>query len=476
MGFLSGIVVTPHPPIIIPEIGGGQEREAEKTIEGLKLIATAIKDKHPEVIICITPHGNGFSDGICVLHEDEVHGSLGAFGRPDIKMSKFIDLDFIEEMIDIFVEEDVPSIFLNESYAKEYNIKVELDHGVIVPLYYIDKEYKEYKIVHITVGDLKLLELYKIGSLIKDAIDRSMKKALILISGDLSHCLSKDGPYEYHPMGKVFDDKLVTLIKNMDIEGILDIPGDVYGPAGECGLKPIAMGLGATDGYEVEGRVVSYEGPFGVGYMNAILEIKDEKKTSLLEKLNINKNELYEIKKRSENIYVSLARAAVEEWVHSQHYLDWETYQDLILQGDIVEELEHKRAGAFVSLHNNGQLRGCIGTIGPTKDNIAEEIIYNAIQAASEDTRFYPIRNSELEDLEIKVDVLHEIEDIKGLDELDVKKYGVIVEADGKRGLLLPNLEGIDTVAEQVEIAKQKANINESEKIKLYRFKVTRHQ
>ena len=470
-----GLMITPHPPIIIPEIGGGKETEAKDTIEGIRKIAEVVKEKEPELIVCITPHGNVFQDGVCVLDEGTIYGNLGQFGHKELKMKKEVHQEFIDKLIDEFVEHEIPSIFLNNNSAKEYKAKVELDHGCLVPLYFIDKLYKDYKIVHITVGLLSLLELYLIGKIVRRIIDGGSIRAMILASGDLSHCLKEEGPYEFNPAGAVFDKKLLDAITNGEFKDILNIKPELYEAAAECGLKPIAMGLGALDGYKAITTVYSYEGPYGVGYMNAFIESHDEAIGSLLDIYMMQKFENYEGRKRNESIYVSLARAAVEECVRYSKELDWEMYKGLILRGDIVEELDNQRAGAFVSIHKGDELRGCIGTISSTEENLAREIINNAIQAATEDSRFYPVRKSELADLEFKVDILHEIEPIKGEDQLDVKLYGVIVESKGKRGLLLPNLDGVETVADQISIAKQKAGIKPNEEVKLSRFAVTRY-
>jgi AmmeMemoRadiSam system protein A len=135
-----------------------------------------------------------------------------------------------------------------------------------------------------------------------------------------------------------------------------------------------------------------------------------------------------------------------------------------------------ERAGVFVSLHRDGRLRGCIGTIQATRKNIAEEIVENAISAATRDPRFSPVGPEELETLEISVDVLGDAEKIRSKDELDVKRYGVIVTKGERRGLLLPDLEGVDTPARQVAIARQKAGIRPEERVSLQRFEVVRHR
>jgi len=146
---------------------------------------------------------------------------------------------------------------------------------------------------------------------------------------------------------------------------------------------------------------------------------------------------------------------------------------------NLPKEMLEKRAGVFVSLHkkSDNSLRGCIGTYLPTQENIALEIIHNAISASIEDPRFNPLAMPELEDLDISVDILSDPERIKNTDELDAKKYGIIIKStDGRTGLLLPDIEGVENVDEQISIACQKAGISpSSEKFSIFRFTVTRH-
>ena len=165
--------------------------------------------------------------------------------------------------------------------------------------------------------------------------------------------------------------------------------------------------------------------------------------------------------------YVKLAKKTIDSYVRDKITIK--------LPEDLPKEMTEKRAGAFVSLHKDGELRGCIGTILATTDCVGEEIIQNAISASTCDPRFAPVKDYELPFLDISVDVLSEPEDIESADELDVKKYGVIVSNGFRRGLLLPDLDGVDTVEEQIFIAKRKAGIMPDEKVKLQRFEVIRH-
>lgn len=164
-------------------------------------------------------------------------------------------------------------------------------------------------------------------------------------------------------------------------------------------------------------------------------------------------------------------RLAVQSFTH---YLN--TGKALPMPEGLPEDLTGRQAGAFVTLHKGGRLRGCIGTISPTRKSLAEEIIMNAISAAFRDPRFPPLKASELSEITCSVDVLEEPEAITHMGELDVKEYGVIVSRGHRRGLLLPNLEGVDTVDEQVDIARQKAGIGPSEPFTLERFRVVRHE
>ena len=225
---------------------------------------------------------------------------------------------------------------------------------------------------------------------------------------------------------------------------------------------------GALDGLSVRAERLSHQDVTGVGYGICTFypDGADESRHFLDEKLASISKEL-EAKREGSDDYVKLARRAVEAYV---------ARRETIKPGsELPDEMLTTRAGAFVSIHEHGELRGCIGTIGPTRNCLAEEIIGNAISASTRDPRFSPIRPEELPWLEISVDVLGEPEDIDSEDELDVKRYGVIVTSGRKRGLLLPDLDGVDSPQQQVDIAMQKGGIGRHEKYKLQRFEVIRH-
>uniref|UniRef100_UPI0025FC628A AmmeMemoRadiSam system protein A n=1 Tax=Anaerovibrio sp. TaxID=1872532 RepID=UPI0025FC628A len=228
---------------------------------------------------------------------------------------------------------------------------------------------------------------------------------------------------------------------------------------------------GAFDRMDVQSKLLSCEGPFGVGYAVAQFTPGGQNENrNICEQAVEKQQEAMARRRAQEDEYLKLARKSLESYVRNNKCIE--------VPADLPAEMVNTKAGAFVSIKKDGQLRGCIGTILPVRENLAREIIENAVSAGTGDPRFPRVTEDELESLVYDVDVLSTPEAVDSPKELDVKRYGVIVESeDGhRRGLLLPDLEGVDTVEEQISIASQKGNISPDEKIKLWRFEVTRHE
>ncbi|MBR0102122.1 MAG: AmmeMemoRadiSam system protein A, partial [Selenomonadaceae bacterium] len=277
-----------------------------------------------------------------------------------------------------------------------------------------------------------------------------------------------DGPYGFVEEGPQFDSQVMDNLSGANFLQLLTMDDKLCSRAAECGLRSFWIMSGALDKHTVRAEKLSYQGTFGVGYGIVWFSVGGEDPTrNFAEQLD--KFKQYELiqRKSKEDAFVRLARYSLETFV--------KTHKPATLPKDLPEELTSRRAGAFVSLHKDGNLRGCIGTIMATQNTLAEEILQNAISACSRDPRFSPVTADELDDIEYSVDVLGEPERIFDVKALDVRRYGVIVENGGRRGLLLPDLEGIDTVEEQIAIAKRKAGIRADEKVALWRFEVVRH-
>ena len=467
------IYICPHPPLALEAIGNGKERGIQATIEAYKKVAQAIAWDQPDTIIYISPHGHAFRNGIAFLYGEFFTGNFRMFGFPEIIMEKSSNMALTVAMDEALRSHGYNSLLLDKYEAKYYNVDQNLDHGVMVPMYFIDQAYSDYDMVHMTPSFDSAKNHYQMGAILQKVIENTMRKVVIVASGDLSHALLEKGPYAYNKAGELFDQKVVSAVKDHNPKDLLQLEDAFIQEAAQCGLNAISTAFGLIDGYGYESEVMSYEGPFGVGYMVATLTSDGSQVAALSEKL-FEEGLItdWEVT-ANEDDFVKLARKAIEHYILTRRKLvitecpDW-------MQEDVYEKLIHTRAGAFVSLHKNGELRGCIGTIEASADNLLEEIIYSAISASSSDPRFNAVEEAELGFLTISVDHLHEAQRIVDKSSLDVKKYGVIVESGRRRGLLLPNLEGVTTVDQQIEIAKQKAGIYDTH-FDMYRFEVERH-
>lgn len=467
MGEILGYYLMPHPPIVIPEIGRGEEIKAEKTIKACERVGEEIAKLRPDVIILITPHGPVFRDAIALSSVPEIKGSFKSFGFPTLKMEVNMSMHLTENIIrhaDVF---NIPVAPVNGNSTKEYDVLCELDHGAMVPLHFINKDYTGYELVHITYGMLPRVELYRFGMAVKKAVNEDEFKTVIIASGDLSHRLSDDGPYEYNPAGEEFDRSIVGLLERGDVEGVFSLDRKMVEAAGECGLRSIYIMLGAMEGKEIKGNVLSYEGPYGVGYGVISFDFKDGEGMERLDKIKDIANKEMSSRRSNESVYVRLARESLEHYLREGDYMEVPDY--------LPQRLLEEQRGVFVSLKKDGELRGCIGTISPAMENVAREIIRNAVEAGEYDPRFYPVDSDELDDLEYSVDVLMPAEGATRPG-LDPQKYGVIVRSGDRTGLLLPALEGIDTVDKQLDIALKKAGISEVENYEIQRFEVIRYR
>lgn len=460
--------IAPHPPIIVPEIGREDVKKVAATVQAMDKLAASLKASEAEAVVITTPHGAVFQDAVAVSLLPEISGSFANFGAPQVQFDLRTDQDLAAAIIHSCADVDVPAVGLGPADLRRYRALAQLDHGVLVPWYFLNRAGVDLPIVWVGMSLLPPDELYAFGVAVRQASSRLGRKVAFLASADLSHRLTPRAPAGYHPDGARFDELVVEKVRTGDFQGLMQIDPALAERAGECGWRSIMMLAGAVDGYKIEPQVFSYEGPFGVGYLVAELGPQVEQQgPGLLKGLRGKQQQAVGDRRAGESVYVRLARQSLETYVR--------TGQKMPLPADIPPELLEP-AGAFVTLKKKGQLRGCIGTILPTQKNLAAEIRDNAVSAGSRDPRFWPVAQEELKDIVYSVDVLAPPEAVEGLAQLDPKRYGVIVHGwGGRTGLLLPNLEGIDTAEEQVEIAKQKAGLGSRDQVRLERFEVKRY-
>lgn len=458
---LVGAFIVPHPPLIIPDIGKGQENEISKTIDSYHEVARNIAALKPDTIILTTPHSIMYSDYFHISPGKKAKGDFSRFNAKNVSFSVEYDEDFTEALENSAERNGIEAGTLGEKDPT-------LDHGTMVPLYFINQYLKDYKLVRIGLSGLSMMDHYGLGRCITSTADKLNRRIVIVASGDLSHKLKEDGPYGFSKEGVDFDKEVTEAMSEGDFLRFMEFTPDFCEAAAECGLKSFVIMAGALSGKSVEAKLLSYEGSFGVGYAVCEYTITGDDMDRHFDIIFKDKQRALALESQKyEDSYVHLARIALEAYVINGEYAN--------LPNDLAEELTNQKAGVFVSLKLHGSLRGCIGTISPVTESVAKEILRNAVSAGMEDPRFPPVSIDELPELIYSVDVLGEIEAIKDKSELDVSKYGVIVSAGRKRGLLLPNLEGIDTVEEQISIAKKKAGIYDNEAFTMERFEVIRH-
>ena len=402
MAVTAGFMV-PHPPLIVPAIGKGEEQAITDTQEAYRRAAEEIAALRPETIVVLSPHTVMYADYFHVASGHWASGDFGQFRAGQVKLEAEYDTEFVRQLCSLADRESFPLGTLGERDRQ-------LDHGVMVPLYFVNQYYDGYRLVRVGLSGLSLAEHYRAGLLIQKTAEQLGRRTVTIASGDLSHRLKEDGPYGYKEEGPAYDKRIMETMGRASFGELLEYPESFCEKAGECGHRSFTIMAGCLDRRAVEAHRLSYEGPFGVGYGICTYTVTgtDEARAFLKRYEEKQHRKAVEDKGR-EDIYVRLARKSLETYI---------------------------RTGKSLTLSR------------------AEE---------------------ELERLVYSVDVLGEPEAITSKEELDVKKYGVIVTKGRKRGLLLPDLDGVDSVEEQIAIARRKAGIREEDEVSLERFEVIRH-
>ncbi len=436
-GQLLGAVLLPHPPIMVRGVGGNQACRVERTVRAIDEAGARIGDLDPEVIVLISPHGPVSRGGPVITAPPVMNGDLSAFGSGRDRVTFRGDAVLGRALVNSLSEAGMESTMVDDK------ISGGMDHGAVVPLTYVARHTNPSLVLVSGLGhDPQTAR--DVGQLLARAVEETGRRGVLIISGDLSHRLKPDAPAGFAPEGAQFDQNLLDLLVRGQGEAIRNLCPTLVDRAGECGYIPVCLLSGAL-GDRWRGRVLSYEGPFGVGY--AVAQLYPEQGMS--------------------SLYTDLARASLF------HYLKHQEQYPVTMP--LPRELS-RPAGAFVSLKKDGDLRGCMGTVRPQTPDLARDIVSSAVSAGVHDPRFDPVTVGEMGDLEITVDVMGPLEQVSGAGELDPGRFGVVVEKGRRGGILLPRIHGIDDASSQLSIALRKAGIGPSEAgVDLYRFQVERY-
>src|SRR3990170_4516567 len=398
--------ISPHPPIIIHEVGRGREAETSRTIAALQQVATRMAEHRPETVVLVSPHGPLRPEAFGVIDSTRAVGTFADWGAPGVVFSFETD----RRAADLIVHEAQAA---GLPVARLARWGEGLDWGCTVPLYYLQHGMGEAKLVTVAISFLSPGAHFEFGKALARALGRLDRRVAFISSADLSHALKPGAPNGYHPAGRQFDERYQQAVANWDVDWVLSLEEGFRRQAAEDAIPQTAVLMGALSGLPVTPRVLSYEGPFGVGYLVAAIDIAgvteeepartaaavagpaEEKAPRAPNPFELNGSHAQAAE--PSHPFVRLARDAVEAWVRRGE----------VLEPEVTPALA-RPAGVFVSIKRGDDLRGCIGSVEPTEPDLAREIVRNAIASASRDPRFEPVTEEELPELSYSVDVLTE--------------------------------------------------------------------
>jgi AmmeMemoRadiSam system protein A/AmmeMemoRadiSam system protein B len=468
--------IAPHPPIMVPEVGREAIADVRASIEAMSDLTQRVIASGAETVVLISPHAPLESDTFVAYDGPQLYGDFAMFRAPTATVHAELNEELLNEMTRVAAEQNLAMVRIKG---------FDLDHGTAVPLYFLQRNGWHGRVVALGYSFLSNEDHLRFGKCIKQAIENVGCCAAFIASGDLSHRLKRGAPAGYNADAHLFDEEIVDAIRSNSTDRIVSIDQELRHLAGECGYRSMLVAIGAARGLGSRCEAISYEAPFGVGYLVAQLsagsgDVPFSSSNTEPPVGSGSDTESSDVSSAQSGESVpptsacgaaklpGLARLTIETFVRTG---------TIITPPEQISDLLTARAGCFVCIKTKaGDLRGCIGTFEPEKDSLAEETIANAIHAATRDPRFPPVREDELSGLKFSVDVLSAPEPCRA-EHLDPHVYGVIVEDQNgiHRGLLLPNLEGIDTPAQQIEIASRKAGIAPGAAVKFFRFRADRY-
>lgn len=396
-----------HAPIVVPEVGGPDARQCTRTTRAMREIAARALAAAPDRIVLVSPHSPRRRNEWSAWTGRHV-GDLAAFRAPQVRVE-------LPDAPEVALTLGLPAIRATEP----------LDHGAMVPLAFLWAAGWR--------GPTAILALpwqEPDAAAMGARLAALPGRTAVVASGDMSHRLLPGAPAGHHPRAREFDRAFVDGLERADWAAAIHAPW--RDEAAEDVVESTAFAMGAV-GRPRNPEVLSYEGPFGVGYTEAVLA---EERPPLY----------------------AIARQAIRARLRGEPYAP---------PAD-----DRPAAGVFVTLRKDGDLRGCVGSVVPQSGSLSEETARMAPEAAFGDDRFPPVEAEELPDLHLEVSVLEPPEPVEDPSTLDPAVYGVIMTSGWRRALLLPEIEGLDTVEQQLQAVRRKAGIRPDAPVRLERFRV----
>lgn len=426
-GIVAGALVA-HPPVLVSEVGGASARRVEATGSALRRLDGILSRVPVDLVIVISPHGPASVRELPVRRGPQVAGDLGRFRASRVRVAAEVDLACATRLVSTAEAAGFPLSWSDDR---------DLDHGVVVPFHFLPRTTAGRPCLFLGISDWPLARFQEVGAWLHAQLQD--REVLLVASGDLSHRLTRDAPYGFNRQGPVFDGLVVDGLRSQQWERIETMDPDLADQAGECGLRPLAMLLGAARVAGLHSEVLSYEGPFGVGY--PVVHFGHQAPVMDMQELG---------------------RRAIATYLRERRIIE--------PPEPVPSDLQAPSA-VFVTLRRHGELRGCMGSIRPVEPSAVREVIRYAIASALRDPRFDPVELDEVPELTVSVQLLDPPEPVDDPHSLNPAVYGVIVRQGDRQALLLPGIEGIDTTAQQFEAACDKAGIDPRTPVMLERFR-----
>ncbi len=303
---IVGAFMVPHPPMIVPDVGRGSEEQIVSTTQAYNQVADEIAALKPETIIISSPHSVMYADYFHISPGRAALGSFKQFGAGNVKFNIDYDEQLTKHLSKLADEQQFPAGTMGERDR-------ELDHGTMVPLYFITKKYTDFKLVRTGLSGLDLLTHYQYGMMIKKAIEDLDRRVVYVASGDLSHKLQDYGPYGFAPEGPKYDDRIMDVCSHARFNELLDFDEQFLDKAAECGHRSFVIMAGSLDGVNVDAKQLVHEDITGVGYgICTFTPTGPDEDRHFLDKILRDKENAMMVRRDNEDEYVKLARASLE--------------------------------------------------------------------------------------------------------------------------------------------------------------------
>lgn len=427
--------IVPHSPLLLPMIHEEVHDQLQDTINAYHKTAKEIGEFHPDTIVIISTKAPGYKDYIHIAPGEQAVGNFAKYDHREYAIAVEYDSVLVNQICSLARRNHLPA-------GKRGDDAETLDSGTMVPLFFINQYMSGHRVVRISISDVDKDQLDQLGQCITAAAEDIDRRIVIIVSGELSKRLSSESPYGFAEEAGVFDQFLLTSIKDNDFESWDHINSDIIQLSGQTILPALCIFKGAIKETLFRSTVFSYEAPFGIGWMVAAFHNKDQ------------------------NPYCALARhAMLYYWEHGKIMKKLQKLDDSL----------NRRGGVIVSLYLQNKLYEYAGATHPIYPSIAEEIIRHAVSAGFLSNQKTPLTKEQLLRCEIKIHILSEYEPIFFIEDLNVKYDGLIVMNNQKQGIVFPNTPGIQTPAQQLAMALRKGNIDADEYYVMERFQLEQY-